>query len=108
MGPRRGVLQVNSIYRISVPVEDYQELDLTGPPISVAPDRGGSDGKFDLWFEHYDRDPSPCAIYVFGTGHPIPWNAWNRSYWHFLGTVVNSYLVWHVYVGPRKGEGVWT
>lgn len=108
-------MAVNSIHRISVRVEDYQELDLTGPPISVAPDRGGSSGIFDLWFEHMDGDrPAyepdyhhPYAIYVFGTGHPVPWSTFTRHAYRFLGTVVTPLgLVWHVYTGPRQGQAV--
>jgi hypothetical protein len=92
----------NSIYRISVPVEDYQEIEITGSPISVAPDRDRFSDRFDLWFEHYGRSTS-CAIWIFGTGHPVPWTESNRLAWTFLGTVVTpATLVWHVYTGPRK------
>lgn len=99
---------MSSIYRVSLKVEDYQEVELTGRPISVAPDRGGSDGKFDLWYEHDDgHQPKARAIYVFGTGHPTPWSHFTRDNWQFIGTVVNLSLVWHVYVGPREGEGVY-
>lgn len=108
----------NSIHRITVNVEDYQELDLTGPAVSVAADREYRSDRFDLWYEHYDPDLAgnshalagvgqPRALYVFGTGHPVPWTAWTRHAWHFLGTVVTpSGLVWHVYDGPLKGQAI--
>jgi hypothetical protein len=103
---------VNSIYRVSVPVTDYQELDLTGPPLSVAADRDGSSACFDLWFEHRDLgfEPDyhhPYPIWVFGTGHPVPWTHYTRYAWVFLGTVVTpSGLVWHVFTGHRQGEPI--
>jgi hypothetical protein len=102
---------VNSIHRVSVQVEDKQVLHLSGPPISVAPDRGGSSDCFDLWFEHMDGSvPSAedgCTILVFGTGHPVPWSQYSRHAYQFLGTVVTpSGLVWHVYRGPNPGQRV--
>lgn len=106
---------MNSIYRLSVAVEDYQELNLTGPPLSVAPDRGGSSDVFDLWFEHMDGDRpayepdyhGKYAIWVFGTGHPVPWTNYTRQAWKFIGTVVTpSGLVWHVYTGHLKGQAI--
>jgi hypothetical protein len=46
-------------------------------------------------------------IWVFGTGHPVPWSGYTRHAWTFLGTVVTpSGLVWHVYTGHRKGEAI--
>lgn len=98
----------NSIHRVSVIVEDYQELDLTGLPISVAADRVGFSDRFDLWYEHLDGDRPAFKrfpIWVFGTGHPVPWTALNRHHWHFIGTVVTpAGLVWHVYTGPRLDQ----
>ena len=95
-----------SIHRVSVNVTDYQELNLSGPPISVAADRDGRSSCFDLWFETGDRT-TPTAIYIFGTGHPTPWNPLTRRSWAFIGTVVTpAGLVWHVYTGPREGEAI--
>lgn len=105
----------NSIHRISVEVTDYQELDLTGPPISVAATRDGSSNIFDLWFEHMEGNRPAYepnyhgryGIYVFGTGHPVPWTHYSRHAWKFLGTVVTpSGLVWHVYLGPGRGKPI--
>lgn len=102
----------NSIHRISVEVADYQEIDLTGPAISVAADREFRSDRFDLWYEHYE-DTGPAlagltltrALYVIGTGHPVPWTPWTRYAFTFLGTVVTpSGLVWHIYTGPREGQ----
>jgi hypothetical protein len=94
---------VNSIYRKSLKVEDYQKVPLTGPPISVAADRGGYDDVFDLWYEHMDgNDEKLYGIYVLGTGHPVPWsNLAERRIFQHLGTVItpSGYLVWHVYQG---------
>lgn len=106
---------MNSIYRVSVEVTDKQVLQLTGPPISVAPDRGGSSDRFDLWFEHMDGDRpayepdyhGDYTILVFGTGHPVPWSHYTRHAYSFIGTVVTpSGLVWHVYRGPAPGQMV--
>ena len=112
---------MNSIYRATVEVTDYQELELTGPPISVAPCRPSVLGEFDLWYEHMEHDhPLPAyaqdphrryhrryAIYVFGTGNPTPWNTFTRYAWTFLGTVItHPTAVWHVYLGPRRGEPI--
>lgn len=98
----------NSIHRVTVNVEDYQELELTGPPISVAASRDGGSDTFDLWFEHMDDcRQHPYAMLVFGTGHPVPWSRHSRHGYRFLGTVVTpSGLVWHVYTGHRKGEAI--
>jgi hypothetical protein len=104
---------MNSIYRISVPVDDYQELSLTGPILSVAADRGGSSDVIDLWYEHMDGNrpaykPNyhrPRSLWIFGTGHPVPWTDYTRHAWHFLGTVVTpSGLIWHCYTGHMKGK----
>lgn len=96
---------MNSIHRLSVTVEDYQELTLTGAPISVAADRDGRSDRFDMWFEHRDDFEAQAGIWIFGTGHPVPWDASTRPWFAFLGTVVTpSGLVWHVYNGPLKGE----
>lgn len=93
-----------SIYRLSVKVWDYQELEL-GPALSVAADRDGASDRFDLWFENSPVER--CGLYVFGTGHPTPWNGWSRHAWHFVGTVVTpSGLVWHVFTGPLEGTAV--
>lgn len=96
---------MNSIHRVKVDVTEYQEIDLTGPPLSVAADRSGASDTIDLWFEHYDAPIfRPFPIYIFGTGHPVPWN-WldTRDRYRFIGTVVTpASLVWHVYTGPRK------
>jgi hypothetical protein len=102
---------VNSIHHVEVEVKDRQELDLTGPPISVAPDRGGRSDVFDLWFEHMDgREPGyhhkKYAIYVFRTGHPVPWTNSTRHIYRFLGTVVIPSGEWHVYRGPDLGIGI--
>lgn len=98
----------NSIHRISVKVEDYQELALTGPPLSVAASRDGSSDSFDLWYEHMDDcREHPYPVWVFGTGHPVPWTRNTRHAWRLLGTVVTpSGLVWHVFTGHRKGEAI--
>ena len=98
---------MGSIHRVQVAVEDYQELDLSGPPISVAADRDFRSDRFDMWFETGGPTEGPTALWVFGTGHPTPWTARTRHAWRFIGTVVTpSGLVWHVYWGPRKGEAV--
>jgi hypothetical protein len=108
---------VNSIHRIVINIDDgdRQQLELTGPPISVAPDREGSSARFDLWFEHMEGDRPAYelnyhhayTIYIFGTGHPVPWDAYSRHEYSFLGTVVTPLgLVWHVYRGPNSGESV--
>lgn len=102
----------NSIYRISVEVQDYQELELTGPAISVAADREYRSDRFDLWYEHYNADGPALmgltrnrALYVLGTGHPAPWTAFTRYAFTFLGTIVTpSGLVWHVYTGPTRDQ----
>ena len=102
----------NSIYRISVEVQDYQEIDLAGPPISVAADREYRSDRFDLWYEHYDETGPALAgglwrqaVYVIGTGHPVPWTAWTRHAFGFLGTIITpTDLVWHIYTGPRHGQ----
>jgi len=92
----------DAIYRLQVAVEDYQELKLTGPPLSVAPDRGGNSDVYDLWFEHNGL-PKSWGIYVLGTGHPVPWNRITRYMYRFLGTVVTPMgLVWHVFTGPLR------
>ena len=93
-----------SIYRQNVPVEHYQEIT-AGRIISVAPCRSGSSGAFDLWYENDSADTQ--GLYVFGTGHPTPWDGWTRHAWNFIGTVVTpSDLVWHVYTGPIEGEAI--
>lgn len=96
-----------SIHRTLVPVTDYQEIEISGPPISVAADRSGRSDAIDLWFEADGPNDGLTAIYIFGTGHPTPWNGWTRHAWRFIGTVVTpSGLVWHVYHGPRHGEAI--
>lgn len=96
---------MNSIYRTSLEVADYQEVPLSGTPISVAADRDGRSGCFDLWFEHMaDCTALPYAVYVFGTGNPVPWGIYTRHAWQFIGTVVTpAGLVWHIYTGPGRG-----
>lgn len=91
-----------SIYRVMVPVKDFQELTLPGPPLSVACARDGSSDCFDLWYEFYDWPPSRqkrCGIWVMGTGHDTPWaTPAERQKYEHLGTLVTpSDLVWHVF-----------
>jgi hypothetical protein len=98
-----------SIFRHTIKVTDpdVQTLQLTGPPISVATDRGGQSDRFDMWYEEAWDDPRPVTIYVFGTGHPTPWTGHTRHAYRFLGTVLTPLgLVWHVYVGPNPGQPV--
>ncbi len=91
-----------SIFRVTIAVEDYQELKLTGPALSVAPVRTGASDYIDLWFEHRDH-PYVFGLYVMGTGHPVPWNAQTRDMFRFIGTVVTPVgLIWHVFTGPVK------
>lgn len=95
---------MGSIHRLQLDVQDYQEIDITGRVLSVAADRGGSSDVFDLWFEHNSATPTTVGLYIFGTGHPTPWSVFGRDNWRFVGTIVTpSGLVWHVYVGIRKG-----
>jgi hypothetical protein len=98
----------NSIFRATIPVEDYQLVTMTGDPIAVAADRGGRDDVIDIWWEHYD-DPGwkfDRAVYIFGTGHPVPWTVWTRHAYTHIGTVVTpgGFLIWHVYTGPKHGD----
>lgn len=95
-------MSFKSIYRIPVEVKDFQELMLSGKPISVAADRAGRSDMFDLWYENDpDNVPMTRGLHVFGTGHPLPWNRFTRVDYVFLGTVVTpADLVWHVYLGP--------
>lgn len=98
-----------TIYRLQIPVTDQADYELTGPVISAAPDRGGRSDVIDIWFEHTGGEPRKRGVYIFGTGHPQPWNQWTRDNWHFIDTVVTpSGLVWHVYVGPAEGEPVYS
>lgn len=95
------------IFRLNLPVTDYQEIPV-GRVISAAPCRSGRSDVIDLW---YERPSSPrdetLGLYIFGTGHRTPWNPWTRYAWDFIDTVVTpSGLVWHVYVGPKEGEAV--
>ncbi|MCV7255279.1 hypothetical protein H7J86_24250 [Mycobacterium hackensackense] len=103
---------MGSIHRVQVPVEDYQELAglTTGPVISAAATRDGRSDVIDLWFESDAGGripPVPRALYIFGTGHPTPWDHWTRYAWTFINTVVTpSGLVWHIYVGPLDSDEV--
>jgi hypothetical protein len=99
----------HSIHRVQVEITDYQELDLTGPPIFVAADRGGDPEVFDLWFEHYDESAREqhrsYHLYVIGTGNPVPWTtpAVRSVSFDFLGSVITTVnQVWHVYTGPQR------
>lgn len=92
-----------SIYRVQLPVTDYQVAPINGAIISAAADRGGNSDVIDVWFETHFVEAA--AVYIFGTGHPTPWTTATRSQWRFIDTVVTpSGLVWHVYVGPFKGQ----
>jgi hypothetical protein len=99
----------NSIHRVNLPITDYQEVELTGPPMSVAADRGGDPARFDLWFEHYDERHREMhgswPIYVFGTGNEVAWTSpEQRGGFEFVGSVITSLnQVWHVYTGPSRG-----
>lgn len=102
------------IYRFNLPVTDYQEID-DRKVISVAACRSGRSDQIDLWCETGYLEGAKQGIYIFGTGHPQPWDAdpkhWgyfqHRDNFRFVGTVVTpSGLVWHVYTGPlRPKEG---
>jgi hypothetical protein len=94
-----------AIHRLAIPVTDYQEIVVSGRVLSVHPDRGGYSDLFDLWFEA-DGEPQKVGLYIFGTGHPTPWSHWTRTAYQYIGTVVNDYLVWHVYTGPLAGEAI--
>lgn len=99
---------MSAIYRQRLAVEDYQELEVTGPVISVAADRDGSDGHIDLWYEDNTSTPGARArtvgIYILGTGHTAPWDHVTRGLYQFVGTVVTpgGFLIWHVYTGPAR------
>lgn len=102
---------MSAIHRLNLAVEDYQDVTLTGPPISVAACRDGSSDRIDLWYEHTawatsKEDPGITrGLYIFGTGHPTPWSIYTRGNWTFIGTVVTpSGLVWHVYIVAARGE----
>ena len=100
---------LRSIHRITVDINagDRQTLELTGPPISVAPDRGGRSDVFDLWYEHDPTTTETVTILIFGTGHPVPWGRYDRHAYRHLGTIVTpSGLVWHIYRGPNPGEAI--
>lgn len=108
---------MNSIHRARLEVTDYQEVEMTGEPISVAADRQGSSDHIDIWWEHNDEtnragyEPTwhgVRAIYMFGTGHPTPWTRYTRYAYRHLGTIVTpgGFLVWHVYAGPKHGEPI--
>ena len=91
---------MSEIHRISLQVADYHEIDVGGPVLSVAADRGGRSDVFDLWFENGDYPSHKMAVHVVGTGHPLPWmSRCTKPAYRFVGTVVTvSGLVWHVYV----------
>ncbi|MGU3650627.1 DUF7352 domain-containing protein [Mycolicibacterium sp. A43C] len=97
---------MGSIYRLQLEVQDYQEIDITGPAISVAAARSGSSDVIDLWYEHNVSAPTTVGLYIFGTGHRTPWTVYSRANWRFVGTVTPSGLVWHVYTGIRQGEPI--
>ncbi len=101
---------MNSIHREAVYIAngDYQELMLTGPIISAAADRNGSADVFDIWYEHYaDREPWRRSVWIFGTGHPVPWTVYTSHAYKFVGTVVTKPgLVWHIYTGHLKGQAI--
>ena len=97
----------HSIYRVKLPILGYQEVNLTGPPIWVAADRGGDPQVFDLWFEHYDESAREMhrsyAIYALGTGNAAPWTTSDRGFFEHLGSLITTVnQVWHVYLGPSK------
>lgn len=94
------------IYRLNLPVTDYQEMDRV-TVISAAPCRSGQSDVIDLWYETGYLDGAKQGLYIFGTGHPTPWSAYTRYAFYFVDTVVTpSGLIWHVYVGPTKGTPI--
>ncbi|MFV8169851.1 hypothetical protein [Mycolicibacterium peregrinum] len=97
---------MGSIHRLQIDITDYQEIAGSRRVLSAAPARDGQSDVIDIWFETSDRD-MPTGIYIFGTGHPTPWDHWTRENWRFIDTVVTpSGLVWHVYVGPIAGKPI--
>lgn len=94
------------IHRLNLPVAEYQEINF-GRVISAAPCRSGRSDVVDIWFEAASAFDDKQGLYIFGTGHPTPWNGFTRYAWEFIDTVVTpSGLIWHVYAGPLKGEWI--
>lgn len=113
------------IIRHQLSITDYQTVTLpaAGDLLSVAQSRTSPSGLIDLWsLDHEIGEPRTAAIYIIGTGHPMPDElaAQLVPAYHggadtvlpmftqkFLGTVVTPVgLVWHVFEGPvRATEG---
>ena len=90
---------MSEIHRISLLVADYHEIEVGGPILSVAADRKGRSDVLDLWFENGDYPSRKVAVYMVGTGHPLPWSSRPTKHaYRFVGSVVTALgLVWHVY-----------
>ncbi|MCV7354473.1 DUF7352 domain-containing protein [Mycolicibacterium fluoranthenivorans] len=90
------------IIRHQIAITDYQEIDLpaSGKALSVAMSRIPElqNHALDLWSADYESGPpKTLAIYVVGTGNPMP-DGINPDW--FIGTVVTpSGLVWHAFQG---------
>lgn len=105
------------ILRHSLDITDYQEIVLPGrgEMLSVAQSRSFPSEQIDLWTLDFGTgDQHFAAIYVIGTGNPMPTELHggdgNFNYagtWRkFLGTVVTPVgLVWHVFHGPARPTG---
>lgn len=97
------------IYRLNVPVTDYQEI-AARRVISVGACRSGRSDVIDIWYETSPDDNTRADItqglYIYGTGHPTPWDSrCDRADWRFIGTVITPLgLVWHAYAGPKKED----
>lgn len=91
---------MKQVYRYRIAITDYQTLELTTRLVlSVAQLPFIYERALDLWAIHDDALPkNKVGIYVIGTGHPMP-----DCDLAFIDTVVmNSGLVWHVFIGEVK------
>lgn len=102
------------ILRHEIEIDDYQTVTLPaeGSLLSVAQSRSFPNKLVDLWSLDYEHgDSRVAAIYVIGTGNPMPTElcdsgslGWYRkAEGNFLGTVVTPCgLVWHIFEGPIR------
>lgn len=106
------------VFRSQIGITDYQVLDLANNAqlLSVAVSRTIPNHGIDLWWLDRDSGGWPdqeVAIYVIGTGNPMPDELLDHDEWsghppnlplrRFIGTVVTpSGLVWHIFQGPVR------
>jgi hypothetical protein len=101
------------VIRHQIAITDYQVIDIpaAGTLLSVERSRTIPDHGIDLWSLDYEYgDARTVAIYVVGTGNPMPLALARRlspptalADKPFIGTVVTpSGLVWHVFEGPVR------